>query len=376
MKPTALSIVEGCAQSPRSDSCSWHVVVLGLIHRSRFTDTITMNARLASEIFLSSLQREFFSVLLVVAIVCVGSDQSSAADKIRISVTNFNMSFLPAGLAVKKGFFKEEGLEAEVIRMNANVAVAALASGDIDYTMIFGSVVRAAIRGLPVKVVASFIDGSTHALIARPEFKSVKELKGKTLGVQAYGATDHISAMMMLKHFGIDPEKEIKVLALGPASARLAALKEGVVEAAVISPPGDEEAKHLGFKIIARAYEVFTFPFVGLGTQVRKIKEKPDEVKRTIKALIKANRFIRQNRDGTIQALMEWGRTMPDLAAAAYDSSWKVFNMDGSIPDEGLRAVIEQAVKESKLTREVLASEVSDMTALREAQRELGIKVK
>ncbi|SRR5712692_2133403 len=314
------------------------------------------------------------ALTLAAGIVCAGYHQSLAADKIRLSVTNFNMSFLPAGLAAKKGFFKEEGLEAEVIRMNANVAVAALASGDVDYTMIFGSVVRAAIRGLPVKVVASFIDGSTHALIARPEFKSVKELKGKTLGVQAYGATDHVAAMMMLKHFGVDPEKEIKVVALGPASGRLAALKEGVVEVAVMSPPADEEAKQLGFRIVARAYELFAFPFVGLGTQAKKLKEKPDEVKRTIKALIKANRFIRQNREGTIQSLVDWGRTTPELAAAAYDSSWKVFNVDGSIPEEGLRAVIEQAVKEGKVTRDIPASEVSDMGPLRDAQRELGIK--
>ena len=314
------------------------------------------------------------ALTLAAGIVCAGYHQSLAADKIRLSVTNFNMSFLPAGLAAKKGFFKEEGLEAEVIRMNANVAVAALASGDVDYAMIFGSVVRAAIRGLPVKVVASFIDGSTHALIARPEFKSVKELKGKTLGVQAYGATDHVAAMMMLKHFGVDPEKEIKVVALGPASGRLAALKEGVVEVAVMSPPADEEAKQLGFRIVARAYELFAFPFVGLGTQAKKLKEKPDEVKRTIKALIKANRFIRQNREGTIQSLVDWGRTTPELAAAAYDSSWKVFNVDGSIPEEGLRAVIEQAVKEGKVTRDIPASEVSDMGPLRDAQRELGIK--
>lgn len=318
--------------------------------------------------------KSFLAFILTIGIVCAGYRQSAAADKIRLSVTNFNMSFLPSGLAVRKGFFKEEGLEAEVIRMNANVAVAALASGDCDYTMVFGSVVRAAIRGLPVRVVASLIDGSTHALIARPEFKSMKELKGKTLGVQAYGATDHVAAVMMLKHFGIDPEKEIKVVALGPASARLAALREGVVEVAVISPPADEEARQLGFKIVARAYEVFSFPFVGLGTQVKKLKEKPDEVKRTIRALIKANRFIRQNREGTIQALVEWGRTTPELAAAAYDSSWKVFNVDGSMPDEGLRAVIDQAVKEGKVTREVLANEVSDLAPLREAQRELGIK--
>src|ERR1700730_9476209 len=125
--------------------------------------------------------------ILAGAMVCAGQS-APAADKIRISVTNFNMAFLPAGLAVKRGFFKEEGLEAEVIRENAHVGVNAVASADVDYTLIFGSVVRAAIRGLPVKVVGSFIDGSTHALVARPEFKSVKELKGKTLGIQAHGA--------------------------------------------------------------------------------------------------------------------------------------------------------------------------------------------
>jgi NitT/TauT family transport system substrate-binding protein len=299
-----------------------------------------------------------------------------AADKIRISVTNFNMSFLPSGLAVRRGFFREEGIEAEIIRMNANVAINALASGDTDYTMIFGSVVRAAIRGLPMKVVASLIDGSTHALITRPEFKSAKDLKGKTLGIQAYGATDQVAAMMMLKHLGVDPEKEIKFVALGPAAGRLAALKEGVVEVAVISPPGDEEGRKMGFNVLARAYELFSFPFVGLGTNTRKIKDRPDEVKRTIKALIKANRFIRQNREGTIQTLAEWGRTTPSLAAAAYDSAFKVYNLDGSIPDEGLLAVIDQAVKESKPARPIGPNDVADLTPLREAQKELGIKAR
>ncbi|MGH7872593.1 MAG: ABC transporter substrate-binding protein [Candidatus Binatia bacterium] len=311
--------------------------------------------------------------LLLIGVPGVAPDVN-AADKIRISVTNFNMSFLPSGLAVRRGFFKEEGLEAEVIRMNANVAITALASGDTDYTMIFGSVVRAAMRGLPVKVVASLIDGSTHALVARPELKSARELKGKTLGIQAYGASDQVAATMIFKHFGVDAEKEIKVVALGPAAARLSALKEGVVEAVVISPPGDEEAKKLGFNVLARAHELFSFPFVGLGTHTRKIRERPDEVKRTIKALIKANRFIRQNREGTIQTLVDWGRTTPALAAAAYDSAFKVYNLDGSIPEEGLLAVIDQAVRETKLTRQVAVSEVADTTLLREAQKELGIK--
>ncbi|HEX9442823.1 MAG TPA: ABC transporter substrate-binding protein, partial [Candidatus Binatia bacterium] len=215
-----------------------------------------------------------------------------AADKIRISISSLDVAFLTGGVAFKRGFFKEEGLDVELIRMNANVSITALATGDIDYTMIFGSVVRAAVRGLPVKVVASFLDSSTHTLIARPEYKSVKELRGKILGVSSFGATADVAARMMFQKSGIDPEKDIKIIALGSDRARFSALKEGIVDVAVISPPADVEGRKMGFNVVARAYELFTFPFVGLGASSKKIKEKPDEIKRAIKALIRANRYI------------------------------------------------------------------------------------
>src|SRR5262249_58308008 len=188
------------------------------------------------------------------------------------------------------------------------------------------------------------------------------------------GGGEWVAARMIFRFLGIDREGEMRAVALGSASGRLAALRGGVIDVAVFSPPADEEGRKVGFNIVARAYELFTFPFVGLGTHTRKIKEKPDEVRRTLKALIKANRFIRQNREGTIQTLAEWGRTTPELAAAAYDSSWKVFNLDGSIPEEGMRSVIDQAVKEAKGTRESLATGESDLGPLRDAQKELGIK--
>ncbi len=247
-------------------------------------------------------------------------------------------------------------------------------SREIDYTMVFGSVVRGAIRGLPLRVVASLIDSSTHALIARPEYKSVKELRKRLLGVGSYGATDDVAGRMMVRHFGVDPEKDLKIVALGPDRARFAALREGVVDAVVVAPPVDAEARLLGFNILARGYEIFSLPFVGLGTTVSKIKEKPGEVKRAIKALVRANRFIREQRDETVKILAEWGRTELNHAAAAYDASWKVFNLDGAIPEDGLRLVIDQAKQELKLTRPVAIEEVADLAPLREAQRELGIK--
>jgi len=166
----------------------------------------------------------------------------------------------------------------------------------------------------------------------------------------------------------------MKIVALGPDRARFAALQEGVVDVAVISPPADSEGKKLGFNVLARAYELFSFPFIGLGANVKKIKERPDEVKRAVRALIKANRYIRQNRDGAIQVMMEWGRTDRESATATYDSTWKVFNLDGNIPEDGLRLVIDQAKEALKITREVSPNEIADLTLLREAQRELGIK--
>jgi NitT/TauT family transport system substrate-binding protein len=213
-------------------------------------------------------------------------------------------------------------------------------------------------------------------LIAQPEFKSLKELKGKTLGVSSYGATPDVGARMMLKHVGIDPENEIKVLALGSDAARITALKQRVVDIIVISPPADAEMEKQGYNILARAYELFSFPYLVLGTHLRKIKEKPDEIRRVIKASIRANRFIRDNRDEAVRTLMAWGKVERDYAYASYDTLRNLYNADGTVPEDRLRLVIDQARHNAKLGRAVTPAEVADLRFLREAQAELGIKTR
>ena len=314
------------------------------------------------------------SWLFILLVSCVPGKEVGGADKIRISVTNPNMSFLPSGVALKKGFFKDEGLDIEIIRMNVPNIITALVTGDIGYTLLFGSVVRGALRGMPMRALASLLDGSTHALVARPEYKSGKELRGKTVGIGNFGGTDEVAGRMMLKSFGLDTEKDLRFIALGPDRARLAGLKEGLVDVAVIAPPGDALGRQMGFNVLLRAYEVFSFPFIGIGANLKTIKDKPDEVKKVVKAMVRANRFIREDKEGAVRILMEWGKVERDHAAASYDSTWKVFSPDGNIPQEGLRLVIEQAKAELKLNRDVALSEVIDLAPLREAQKELGLK--
>jgi ABC-type nitrate/sulfonate/bicarbonate transport system substrate-binding protein len=129
----------------------------------------------------------------------------------------------------------------------------------------------------------------------------------------------------------------------------------------------------MGFNLLVRANEIVKFPYMGLGTTVKKIAEKPDEVKRVLKALIRANQFMIANREEAIQILSAWARTDRQNAAAAYEAIWKGFSKNGGIPDDGLRLVIEQAKNDAKITREIGLSEVSDLKPVLQAQKELGL---
>jgi len=301
---------------------------------------------------------------------------AQALERIRVAVSNPNMPNLTVALAQKNGLFKDEALEAEIIRMNPNVAITALATGDVDYCQLFGAVVGAAIAGLPVRIVAGFLDNWPMTLIAQPELKALKDLKGKTLGISSFGATPDVAARLMIKQAGIDADKEIKILALGSDAARLMALKQRVVDVVVISPPADTQMEKQGYRILARAYELFSFPYLGLGTHTRKIKDKPDEIRRVIKATIRANRLIRDNRDEAVRALIGWGKVEREFAYASYDALRNLFNVDGAVPEDGLKLVIDQARSNAKVTREIMPNEVVDLTFLREAQAELGIKAR
>jgi NitT/TauT family transport system substrate-binding protein len=313
-------------------------------------------------------------LVLIGLSLLISAATAEAIDKVRMSISAVDVSFLTGGLALKRGMFRDEGLDVELIRMNANVSVMALSTGDIDYTMVFASVVRGALRGLPMKVVASFMDSSTHLLIARPEYKTIRDLKGKTLAVSNYGATSDVAARMMMKQGGVDPEKELKIIQLGAERGRYAALREGIVDVAVLSPPTDTDAQRQGYRILSRFHEHFKLPFTGVGTNLRKLKEKPDEVKRMVRAMLRANRFVRSNREGTIQTMMEWIKVDRESAVATYDSTWKIFSEDGGLSESGLKLVIDQGREAMKIERPVANSEVADFNLIREVQKELGIR--
>src|SRR5262245_2377588 len=193
-----------------------------------------------------------------------------ATDKIRIGFPDLAAPFVPLAMGDKRGFFQEEGLQGEFIRINPAIAFQAVVGGEIDYYTVLGPGVAAAIRGVPVKIVAAYVPVAPTALITRPEIKSVPELKGKTIGVNANGGALEAMARLIFKHFGLDPDKEVRFLATGPIDSRFGAMTQGLTVATLGSPRTDFLGKKLGFVVLARAQELFSFPVSGLIASVKK----------------------------------------------------------------------------------------------------------
>ena len=142
----------------------------------------------------------------------------------------------------------------------------------------------------------------------------------------------------------------------------------------MVPVPLDLQAKKLGLNVLARAYEIFTYPEGGLVTTTMKIKGSPDEVKRVIRAGIKASRYIKANRDATIQFLMAWQRIDTAIATGTSEYLSKATNESGSLSEDGFRLMIEEIKELAKVSRDIPLTDLADLSILREAQKELGIR--
>ncbi|MBM4261431.1 MAG: ABC transporter substrate-binding protein [Deltaproteobacteria bacterium] len=296
----------------------------------------------------------------------------ASAQKITIAVSNPDMSFLSGGVAKFKGFFKEEGLDAELVQITANVSIAALAGGNIDYNLILQSVVTANLRGLPVKVAGILIDRPNHVIMTHPKITRFADLKGRKIAISSFGSATDILARLTVEHFKLNPSKDVQFVAAGSSSGRLTQLESGLVDAAVVSPPADLHAQARGFKSLVRTSDVLLFPVNGLGLHEQRLKNNRGEVKRVLRALLKANRYIIEDKKGAIDVLQKWSRTSQSTAEQSYASTVGNFARNLLAPRDALEKVIESTKLNIDLKRDVPLNDVFDLSLVREILKEMG----
>lgn len=300
------------------------------------------------------------------------SQTGGKTEKITIAYPSRGITVLPLRVAQVKGFFKAEGLEPEIIQMKASVTVTALTTGDIDYGAALDSIVRASARGQPLKGLLSFVNKPMHYLVSRSEFNSVRDLRGKTLAISAFGSSEQFTTFATLRAHGLDPDKkDVKVVALGDSPVRLEALKQGIVDATVVLIPYVIVAENLGFKILANAGDFLELSTPGVGTSDKLLRERPDQIKRVVRAAVRGLLFLRQNRDESLQIMMQWLALDKDTAGKAYNMGLKSYSEDGSPSEKGLMASIQLETEKAGIKKEVPISKVFDLSFLHEVQREI-----
>jgi NitT/TauT family transport system substrate-binding protein len=311
--------------------------------------------------------------MIIIMIVCSGLVLTSAqAQKITIAVSNPDMSFLSGGVAKYRGFFKEEGLDAELVQIAANVSIAALAGGNVDYNLILQSVVTGNLRGLPIKVAGILIERPNHVVVVNPKITRFADLKGRKITISSFGSATDILARLTVEHFKLNPQKDVQFVAAGSGSGRLAQLESGLVDAALVSPPSDHVAESRGFKSLVRTRDIMIFPVNGLGLHEQKLKNNRGEVKRVLRALLKANRFILDDKKGAIDVLQKWSRTPLAVAEQGYASSASNFSRNLLAPPVALEKVIDSTKLNIDLKRDVSLNEVFDFSLVREILKEMG----
>jgi ABC-type nitrate/sulfonate/bicarbonate transport system substrate-binding protein len=305
--------------------------------------------------------------LLLASAILAPTGDGRAADpvqKVRFVHASRSNSNAPKVIAQSKGFFRAEGLEAEMIQMNPRLAATALVSGEAAFSDAFTSVFRGILQGFPIKLVFVHQKKGPYFLIARPELKEIQQLKGKKLGVATLRGSDHLVAEELLQSKGFNPGL-LQVLAVGDAATRYQALSSGAVDVIAVGTPHDLMLRQKGFSTLAGPPEV-GLPGACVFTAERYLRDNPVTVRKVLKALLRAQRFILENRQETIQALLQWLPQTPEVAAHSYDYELTGLSRDGLMSDAELEALM---VKLGDKKRPV--NEVRDFSLARQAMKEL-----
>jgi ABC-type nitrate/sulfonate/bicarbonate transport system substrate-binding protein len=252
-----------------------------------------------------------------------------------------NWTSLPYQVAVDRKFFEKEGLNVRLITMRGTtLMLSALMADEIDYVTILPFIAGAAVRGLPVKIVASVAKSSGYAIISSPEISSLKGLKGKRIAINSFGSSADFAIYTALSRSGLDPDKDVTLQTIsGTPDARFAALISRAVDATVVGSPFEYFAEQKGFKTLVSVKEMaelVKIPITGISTSQKKIDNQPDEIVRVLRALRAATLFIQSEREIGI-GLMERTLKLDRGAAERFYTLYREqYNPELTVPNSVL----------------------------------------
>ena len=314
------------------------------------------------------------ALLLFLIAISNGDLRAQGLKKVRMGIQSTNIGFLPFHLAYHKGFYREQGIDLETIFMSTQAVNAAFVRGDLDYSAAVNGIIQGIVRGAPAKILACAVDRPLQSFIARKDIRAPRDLKGKKVAGSTTGGTATLMADAALKHFGLEPGRDVTVVTL--RDNRLTAMEAGTVDAALLGVPENIIAVEKGYNELLFVGDILSFPQNGFGASVKKIQDNPEEVYGMVRATLRGFIFSLEprNRDEVIGIIMkQWRLTDRRLAGEMLKQFGRGIIRDMSIKPEGMQLMIDLVRDDSKVAQPFSASQIVDFSFLERARRELGV---
>jgi NitT/TauT family transport system substrate-binding protein len=292
------------------------------------------------------------------------------AEHVRLALPARSMGYLPLFVAVHRGFLKDEGIDLEIPEMLPNIAHNALLNGEVEYHGVADSALRLAARGAPFKTIFFSARLPNYFLMAKPNIKSISELKGRFIAVSTFGGTTDLAARVALQSHGLDPQKDVVLIMIGLSSTRTAALMAGSVDANIANPPDNSMLKQKGFRELLFLGDVIEFPSNGITTTERRLTENRGQVKRLLRAFYRGLLFARDNPEETIKIVAREWKLKPAMARDSYTSIMKAASKDGAASEAGLKVHVQLMQNTDKDIGNVPLKKMVDFSILDEVRRE------
>jgi len=316
-------------------------------------------------------------VLLVAGLISIPRAHAQTGKKVRMGSSSTNVSFLAIYTALHRGFFREAGIDLEIIQMAANLTSTAVLAGDLDYSAAVTGLIGGAVRGLPTKVLLFTVERPLLFLMSKKEIKDPKQLKGKKIAGSSPGGSATLLGYQVLRHYGLEPGRDVSVLPMGgTAAGRFAVLESGVVDASLLSVPENIIALEKGYNELIFLGDIVKFAQNGFGTSEKKIRENPDEVYRMVRATLRGLQFVwdKNNHDAVTGSMMkQWRVTDRKMAAEMAKQVARVLTKDARVDPESVQELIDSQRENAKVTKPISVSDVVDYSFLDRARKELGI---
>jgi len=306
-------------------------------------------------------------LLLLLTLILSGLAPRSSSAKIIVGLSSVNVAFLPVYVTEEKGFFKDEGLDVLLVLFNAgSTNLQALMGGDVQIMgSAFVETLGGRAAGFDVKNFWGICNIMPFQLYSQPDFKSMKQAKGKRFAISRFGSLTDFLTRATLRHFGVD-SKEVTILQIGSTPARFAALTAKAVDASIVWFPVTEIAKAQGYNKLLDLKEVFPeWPYETFAARESWLSKERDQAGKFLRAYQKGVKYTQENKNDAVRIMRKNVKMDPAYAPAGYDEYRDSFPLNGQIAEKIIPTVIEQEIEAGRIKKKITVEDMIDRSFMK-----------